>query len=106
MKIYIIGKINGDPNFKEKFAAVEDELVSRGHIVINPAKYPDGLDAQTYMRYSFTSVEAAELIVELPCAVDSPGAGIEARYARYIRRGVVTLAEFRRHYEIIDSSSS
>lgn len=38
MKIYISGKITGDPNFVEKFQKVEDLLISMNYEVINPVK--------------------------------------------------------------------
>ena len=40
-KIYLSGKISGDPDFKEKFALKEKELTEQGHLVFNPALHPD-----------------------------------------------------------------
>lgn len=40
-KIYLSGKISGDPNFKEKFAQKAKELTDQGHLVFNPALHPD-----------------------------------------------------------------
>lgn len=43
-KIYIAGKITGDPNYKDKFANMESELLKMpGTVIINPAKLPQGL---------------------------------------------------------------
>ena len=37
MKIYIAGKITGDPNYREKFEKAEKFLAGQGHSVMNPA---------------------------------------------------------------------
>ncbi len=38
MKIYIAGKITGEPNYKEKFDIAATNLEEQGHIVLNPAE--------------------------------------------------------------------
>ena len=43
MKIYISGKIAGDPNYKGKFARAAAQLERLGATVINPATAPEGL---------------------------------------------------------------
>ena len=37
MKIYIAGKITGDPDYVAKFARIEKQLLDKGHAVMNPA---------------------------------------------------------------------
>lgn len=37
MKIYIAGKITGDPNYREKFEKVASSLREHGFSVMNPA---------------------------------------------------------------------
>ena len=44
MKIYISGKIAGDPDYKGKFARAAAQLERLGATVINPATAPEGLD--------------------------------------------------------------
>lgn len=44
MKVYIAGKITGDPNYREKFQQAADELKGGGHVVMNPAVLPDGFN--------------------------------------------------------------
>lgn len=44
MKVYIAGKITGDPDYKAKFARAEKWLAEQGHSVMNPAwieEYPN-----------------------------------------------------------------
>lgn len=44
MKVYLAGKITGDPNYREKFAAAAKKLAERaGVTVISPAVTPEGL---------------------------------------------------------------
>lgn len=43
MKIYIAGKITGEPNYKEKFDIAATSLEAQGHIVLNPAELPEGM---------------------------------------------------------------
>lgn len=52
MTIYISGKITGDPNYKEKFAAAEQEIKDGVEVkanIINPAKLP--ADKKTWLEY-------------------------------------------------------
>ena len=37
MKVYIAGKITGNPGYKAEFEKEKKRLEGRGHIVINPA---------------------------------------------------------------------
>lgn len=91
MKIYIAGKITGDPNYKEKFAAVQREIESDGNIVLNPAIFPEGLEPIDYMRMSFAMIDAADMVVYLPGYLDSAGARLEADYCNYVGKLAVLL---------------
>lgn len=44
MKIYLSGKITGDANYRQKFGSMEEELLSYGYVVFNPAILPDGFE--------------------------------------------------------------
>lgn len=51
MKVYLAGKITGDPNYREKFAPAAKKLEERaGVTVISPAVTPEGLKKADYMR--------------------------------------------------------
>lgn len=48
MKVYLAGKITGDPNYREKFAAAAKKLEEQaGVTVISPAVTPEGLKKRT-----------------------------------------------------------
>ena len=40
MKVYIAGKITGNPNYREEFAAAERKVRALGDIPLNPAVLP------------------------------------------------------------------
>jgi len=83
MKIYIAGKISGDKSYKEKFARVQQQLESQGHVVLNPATQPEGLSAADYMRMCFAMMEAAEIVMFLPDFRESRGAMLEYDWCQY-----------------------
>ena len=56
-KIYISGKISGNPDFSEHFGKVEEKLNSLGYIVLNPASMPYGLTQKEYMRLSISMLD-------------------------------------------------
>lgn len=81
MKIYIAGKVRGLKNYREIFKAVETKLQAKGHITLNPAELPEGLDPNDYMRICIPMLDAADTIYLLSNWKDSEGAKIEKAYA-------------------------
>ena len=84
MKIYIAGKITGDPGYREKFRSAAVGLRMCGNVVLNPAELPEGMTAADHMRICFAMIDAADRVVFLPDAADSAGARIERAYCEYI----------------------
>ena len=77
MKIYIAGKITGDREYKAKFREAAKTLEALGHVVLNPAILPDGLEQVDYMRICLAMLEAADLAVFMPDYQESAGAMVE-----------------------------
>ena len=77
MKIYIAGKITGDRKYKAEFREAAKTLEVLGHVVLNPATLPDGLEQVDYMRICLAMLEAADLAVFLPDYQESAGAMVE-----------------------------
>lgn len=50
MKVYIAGKITGDPYYKAKFARAAADIAVAGHTPINPAMQPEGMEAEQLQR--------------------------------------------------------
>lgn len=84
MKIYISGKIAGDPSYKEKLARAAAQLERLGATVINPATAPEGLDKLDYMRICFAEMEAVDYVVFLPDWSSSDGAKLERAWCDYV----------------------
>mgnify|MGYP004711919003 CR=1 FL=1 len=87
MKIYISGKIAGDPNYKGKFARAAAQLERLGATVINPATAPEGLAKLDYMRICFAEMggicrcEAGTRVVRLCRRADGRLGQFSGRYA-------------------------
>lgn len=84
MKIYIAGKITGDPYYKAKFARAAADIADAGHTPINPALQPEGMSNADYMRISFAQLDSADAIIFLADWKDSKGAQLEHLWAEYV----------------------
>ena len=83
MKIYIAGKITGDPNYREKFEKVASSLRGHGFSVMNPACLSEDKEFcwDDYMAITAAMQERCEATVLLPDWQDSKGARIELQTA-------------------------
>jgi hypothetical protein len=77
MKVYIAGKISGDPKYRKKFSAAARKLARKGHVVLNPAVLPAGLTNGECAKLCHTMMDIADTIAFLPDARDSKGALLE-----------------------------
>lgn len=91
-KIYIAGKITGDPDYKAKFAMAEKFYKERGYTVLTPAVLPEGMRPADYMRICFAMIDTADTVAFLPGWGQSVGAGVEHAYCLYIDKNI-------RHFE-------
>lgn len=87
-KIYIAGKITGDPDYAEKFNTAALEYENRGYIVLNPAMLPEGMRPADYMRICFAMIDTADVVAFLPGYETSQGAQLELQYSRYTDKSV------------------
>lgn len=76
MKIYIAGKIAGDKRYRAKFREAAKTLEAAGHVVLNPATLPDGLEQADYMRICLAMLDTADLAVFLPDYQESKGGSV------------------------------
>lgn len=86
MKIYIAGKITGDPNYREKFEKVASSLRGHGFSVMNPACLSEDKEFcwDDYMAITAAMQERCEATVLLPDWQDSKGATMEAQKAKIL----------------------
>lgn len=92
-RAYIAGKIEGDPNYQNKFHAASDLVKVNGCLPLNPAVLPEGMDKAFYMRVCFSMIDAADMVCLLPDWETSQGARLEMMYAEYTGKQIVFLGE-------------
>lgn len=80
--VYIAGPMTGLPDFnRPAFFAAEAELKAHGHIILNPAVLPDGLEYDDYMGISEAMLIRADCIYLLNGWEYSSGANKERAIA-------------------------
>ena len=99
MKVYIAGKITGDPNYKAKFGRAKSELEKQGNIVLDPAILPEGMTPADYMRICFAMIDCADVVAFLPDYKESRGAWVEDMYCQYVSKAVTFLPEHSKEEE-------
>ena len=111
MKIYIAGKLTGDPYYKAKFARAAADIADAGHTPINPALQPEGMSNADYMRISFAQLDSADAVAFLPDWEDSTGARLEHLWVEYTGKPTydmraITGGRLRRHAREKSAASS
>ncbi len=91
-KIYIAGKITGDPNYKEKFEQLQRIYERNGYCVLSPAILPEGMQEGDYMRICFAMIDTADAVLFLSDWEQSQGARLERAYCLYIDKLTVYTA--------------
>lgn len=90
LKIYIAGPMTGYPDYnRAAFNAKASELMSEGHIVLNPAVLPGGLCQSEYMDICLAMVRSADAIYLLKGWEASAGARAEHAMAEKLELTVI-----------------
>jgi nucleoside 2-deoxyribosyltransferase len=89
MKVYIAGKITGNPDYQEQFKAAEKELTIAGHKVMNPAILPEGFKHEEYMHICLAMIDICEAVYFLSNWRESSGACIEYGYAKGLGKEIL-----------------
>jgi len=93
MIIFISGPITGKHYYREEFGYAEEQLAKRGHVVLNPAVLPEGLEHHQYMAICYPMVMAADVVVQLEGWGFSKGAMMEYQWATSTGKPCRTLWE-------------
>ncbi len=80
-KIYIAGKINGLPNYRQIFKEAEDKLIAEGNVVMSPAVLGEGFDYEVYLPICLLMLQACDIVYMLSNWKDSKGAKVELDFA-------------------------
>lgn len=85
-KVYIAGPMSGLPDFNRKaFNDMADLLRSRGHIVLNPAILPGGMEQREYMDICIAMLRCADSVCLLEGWSESAGANAEVYLAKKLK---------------------
>ena len=94
MKIYIAGKITGNPSFRDDFKKAELALKLQGHIVLSPADTIariQRLEHHEYLHICYAMIDVADAVAFLPNWKESKGAKIEMEYAKKANKKIMHL---------------
>lgn len=90
MRIYLSGSMASCMGtYKDVFAAEEKKLREQGHLVVNPATLPVGLDRERYMPICLSMIDGADAIYMFNGWEHSKGALLEKAYAEYQGKEVI-----------------
>ena len=90
MKVYLSGKISGDSNYRQKFNAMTEELLSYGYVVFNPAVLPDGFEYEDYIDLDLLILSRCDAIFLLRDWKSSLGAKREVEEAKRLGLRILT----------------
>lgn len=95
MKVYLSGMITGDSNYRQKFNAMAEELLSYGYVVFNPAVLPDGFDYEDYMDFDLLILSRCEALFLMRDWKNSSGAKREYEEAKRLGLQILTEEDLR-----------
>ena len=95
MKVYLSGMITGDSNYRQKFKAMAEELLSYGYVVFNPAVLRDGFDYEDYMDFDLLILSRCDAIFLMRDWKNSPGAKRECEEAKRLGLQILTEEDLR-----------
>lgn len=99
LKVFLSGPISSRmETYKAEFDDAARIVIEAGHLPLNPATLPIGMESRDYMRICLAMLDSADLLLQLPGWGKSAGAIAERTVA--MKTGVenLTLEDFIREY--------
>ena len=99
LKVFLSGPISTRlETYKAEFDNAARIVSEAGHLPLNPATLPLGMENRDYMRISLAMLDSADLLLQLPDWGQSAGAVAERAFALKIGIERLTLEDFIREY--------
>ena len=83
MKVYLIGRISGEPDDYDHFQRAALKVRMMGHTVLSPMILPDGLDNEDYAHIFYSMMDVSEGVYFLDNWQESAIAQEAFRYAQH-----------------------
>ena len=79
MRLYLSGKISGNDNYKEDFAAARAQLENAGYDICDPTSFgfPEDIQWPEAMKYDIREMLLCNGVAMIPGWENSPGARVE-----------------------------
>ena len=84
--VYILGPIDGVPDYWEAFEKAEDALSARGFIPLSPSRLPEGMKPAQTAHIRLAMLESADAVLVLPGFGRNKDAMLEYRYLQYSQK--------------------
>lgn len=99
MKVFLSGPISTRmETYRAEFDNAARIVSEAGHLPLNPATLPLGMENRDYMRISLAMLDSADLLLQLPEWGKSAGAVAERAFALKVGVERITLEDFIREY--------
>lgn len=99
LKVFLSGPISSRmETYKAEFDGAARIVIEAGHLPLNPATLPIGMESRDYMRICLAMLDSADLLLQLPGWGKSAGAIAERTVAMKTGVESLTLEDFIREY--------
>ena len=99
LKVFLSGPISSRmETYKAEFDDAARIVIEAGHLPLNPATLPIGMESRDYMRICLAMLDSADLLLQLPGWGKSAGAIAEHTVAMKTGVESLTLEDFIREY--------
>lgn len=99
LKVFLSGPISSRmETYKAEFDDAARIVIEAGHLPLNPATLPIGMESRDYMRICLAMLDSADLLLQLPGWGKSAGAIAERTVAMKTGVESLTLEDFIREY--------